>query len=545
MCPIFSKDKNKEKKDGWLLDEESKVHLGKVFKEYLDAEVQVLLFTAKGENEPYCAYARKLLRDLHRIDSRIDFEELGLDSEVAKKYGVERSPTLLVQPEIYALRFTGAPAGEEAQSFIQTLVMVSSRDSGLSEVSRKMLKALEEDRYIRVFVNPGCPYCPGQVLNAIKAAVERPDRVKAECIETGENQKMAEAYTVGSVPHTVYTKDFVTQGLEPEQVFMAQLLTPKPSKELIKPDDTGAAQRVDLVIVGAGPAGLTAGIYASRAGLTGIVLDASIAGGQVAVTPVVENYPGFSSIGGKELVASLLTQAREYLPVHEGEEVLDIKLGRDVEVYTSQAVYAARALMVATGATWKSLEIDGEERLLGRGISYCASCDGYLYKGRDALVVGGGNTALTDALHLKNLGVNVRIVHRRDSFRAEQRLQDAVAREWIPVLWNRTVDKLEGKERLTRVKLRDTVTEELEAVPVDALFLAIGIIPNTGIVAHLGVDTTSDGYIRTDGQGRTNLPRIYAAGDITGGVQQIVTAVSEGGVAAMSVFEDLSKKAEE
>lgn len=545
MCPIFSKDKKKEKKDGWLLDEESRIHLGKVFKEHLDAEVQVLLFTTKGENEPYCEYARKLLQDVHRIDPRIGFEELGLDSEAAKKYGVERSPTLLVQPGTYAIRFTGAPAGEEAQSFIQTLLLVSSKDSGLSDVSRETLKLLEEDRYIRVFVNPGCPYCPGQVLNAIRAAVERPDRVKAECIETGENQEMAEAYTVGSVPHTVYTKEFVTQGLEPEQIFMAQLLTLRPSKELISTGDTQGAQQVDLVIVGAGPAGLTAGIYASRAGLTGVVLDASIAGGQVAVTPVVENYPGFSTIGGKELVASLLAQAREYLPVHEGEEVLDVKLGRDVEVYTSQAVYTARALLVATGATWKALGIEGEERLLGRGISYCASCDGYLYKGKDVLVVGGGNTALTDVLHLKNLGVNVRIVHRRNSFRAEQRLQDAVAREQIPVLWNRIVDTLEGKEKLIRVLLRDTVTDELEAMPIDGLFLAIGITPNTGVVTHLGVDIMPDGYIRTDGQGRTNLPRIYAAGDVTGGVQQIVTAVSEGGVAAMSVFEDLSRKEKE
>ena len=541
MCPVFSKDKKKEKKDEWLLDEESRKHLGEVFKEHLDAEVRVLLFTAKGENEPYAEYARKLLRDVHRIDSRIGFEELGLDSEPAQKYGVDRSPTLLIQPETYAIRFTGAPAGEEAQSFIQTLVLVSAGDSGLSDVSRKMLKTLEEDRYIRVFVNPGCPYCPGQVLNAVRAAVECPDRVTAECIDTGENQEMAEAYTVGSVPHTVYTKDFVTRGLEPEPIFMAQLLTLKPSSELIPAGDSEKAQKVDLVIVGAGPAGLTAGIYASRAGLTGIVLDSSIAGGQLAVTPVVENYPGFSSIGGKELVAALLAQARAYLPVHEGEEVLDIKLGRTVEVYTSQAVYTTRALMVATGATWKALGIDGEERLLGRGISYCASCDGYLYKGKNVLIVGGGNTALTDALHLKNLGVNVRIVHRRDSFRAEQRLQDAVTREEIPVLWNRTVETLEGKEKLTGVILRDTVTNEVETLPVDGLFLAIGIIPNTGVVAHLGVGMRPDGYIRTDGQGRTNLPRIYAAGDVTGGVQQIVTAVSEGGVAAMSIFEDLSR----
>jgi thioredoxin reductase (NADPH) len=366
--------------------------------------------------------------------------------------------------------------------------------------------------------------------------------VAVECIETGENQDLVDAFHVGSVPHTVYGPELETKGLESEQVFVEQLVTLVPSAEVAGDDlSPGEEVVVDLVIVGGGPAGLAAGMYASRAGLSAVVLEGGIAGGQIAVTPVVENYPGYASIGGKELVAVLLDQARSYLPVQEGEEVVDVSLGRHVIVTSTKGRYTCKALLVATGATWKHLGLDGEERFLGRGISYCASCDGYLYKGKEVLVVGGGNTALTDALHLNNLGVHVRIVHRRDAFRAEKHLQDAVEREKIPVLWNKTVVGLRGREVLEEVDLEDTQTREIQTLKVPGVFLAIGVRPNTSLVAPLGIKVDDHGYILTDGQGRTSLPRIYAAGDVTGGVQQIVTAVSKGSVAAMSVFEDLGR----
>lgn len=538
MCPLFAKDKEKK----WLLDAPSREHLKDVFKEHLDKEVQILLFASEEENKPYGEFCRSLLHDLHRLDARISFEEYDLSSPEAKTHDVTRAPTLIVQPDQYSIRFTGAPAGEEAQTLIQTLLLVSAGRSGLDQNSRDMLAGLDEKRHVRIFVNPGCPYCPAQVLNGIKAAIERPHMVAVECIETGENQDLVDAFHVGSVPHTVYGPELETKGMESEQVFVEQLVTLVPSAEVAGDDlSPGEEVAVDLVIVGGGPAGLAAGMYASRAGLSAVVLEGGIAGGQIAVTPVVENYPGYASIGGKELVAVLLDQARSYLPVQEGEEVVDVSLGRHVIVTSTKGRYTCKALLVATGATWKHLGLDGEERFLGRGISYCASCDGYLYKGKEVLVVGGGNTALTDALHLNNLGVHVRIVHRRDAFRAEKHLQDAVEREKIPVLWNKTVVGLRGREVLEEVDLEDTQTREIQTLKVPGVFLAIGVRPNTSLVAPLGIKVDDHGYILTDGQGRTSLPRIYAAGDVTGGVQQIVTAVSKGSVAAMSVFEDLGR----
>nr|WP_281763280.1 FAD-dependent oxidoreductase [Pseudodesulfovibrio nedwellii] len=303
---------------------------------------------------------------------------------------------------------------------------------------------------------------------------------------------------------------------------------------------------VDLVIVGAGPAGLTAGIYAVRAGLKAVVLEKHIVGGQVALTPIVENYPGFVSVPGKQLMDIMSEHAREYLPVHEGESVDAIQMGNMKEgetiiVTTSRGVYSAKALILTTGATYRKLGAVGEDTYFGRGINYCASCDGYLYKGKSVAIIGGGNTALTDALHLKNLGVNVSIIHRGDTFRAQKPLQDSVNHEQIPILWNTIVEEIEGDgRRVNNLKIRNLMTRAVTDMPVDGAFVAIGQEASTGLAKSLGVKLKEDGFVKVESDMRTNLPRVYAAGDLTGGLQQIVTAIGEGSIAAMSAFEDIS-----
>ncbi len=181
----------------------------------------------------------------------------------------------------------------------------------------------------------------------------------------------------------------------------------------------------------------------------------------------------------------------------------------------------------------------GEGRLFGRGVSVCASCDGWAYKGKDVIMVGGGSTALTEALHLNNMDVNVTIVHRRDSFRAEKHLQNAVEKEGITVLWNTTVEEFIGDDQgLTSVKLRNVKDDTASELNVHGAFIAIGWDPNTSIPEEIGVTLDKWGYIKVDRTMRTNIPRIYACGDVIGGVQQIATAVGEGSTAALSVFED-------
>jgi thioredoxin reductase (NADPH) len=235
-------------------------------------------------------------------------------------------------------------------------------------------------------------------------------------------------------------------------------------------------------------------------------------------------------------------QAKHYVDVLTGQDVREIKVGRNLEVVTQDTLFVADAVIYAAGASWKKLGVPGENRLMSKGVSFCASCDGYVFKGKKVAVVGGGNTALTDALHLRNLGVDVFIIHRRDAFRAERHLVESVQRESIPVRWNTVVEEIGGGSMVESIRVRDTGTGVIEDIPVHGVFLAIGIVPNVDAVAHLGLALEAGGYLKVDRMGRTSIPRVYAAGDITGGVQQIVTAVSEGASAAMAVFEDLTRR---
>jgi len=420
--------------------------------------------------------------------------------------------------------------------------MASQEDSRLTKESRKKLDELSEKRHIRVFVTLSCPYCPGQVLNGFKAAIQRPDLISAECIDASEHLKLSEKFDVGAVPHTVINDQSISKGLEPEEQFIEEVI----SLEEVQLQDTyhdhdeTHETRVDLIIVGAGPAGLTAGIYGSRSGLDTIVVEKGNIGGQVAITPVVENWPGFKSIPGQELMEMITAQTKEYIPILENEPILEIKLGKDIEAITPKRVIIGKALILATGTTHRKLGALGEEELYGRGVSYCATCDGYLYKHKKVVVIGGGNTALTDALYLHNLGAKVTIVHRRDQFRAEAHLQDSVYREEIPIMWNSVVKKIIGSKHVDKVLVENKESKKQTSFDADAVFVSIGETPLNQLAMQLGLQLDDAGYVKVDRYGRSSIPRIYAAGDITGGVRQIVTAVGEGAASATSAFEDIS-----
>ncbi len=214
----------------------------------------------------------------------------------------------------------------------------------------------------------------------------------------------------------------------------------------------------DVIIVGAGPAGLSAGIYARRAGLEAIILERGVPGGQVLTSPNIENYPGFPEIPGMKLMEIMADHARKYIDIREGEEVLRVRSAEKYEISTTSGRYSTKAIILTTGSSHRKLEVPGEENLVGKGVSYCATCDGFFFKGREVIVVGGGNTALTDALYLHSIKAKVTIVHRRDSFRADRHLQDTVKGHKIPVLWNMVVDEILGKEEVSAVKLRNVKT---------------------------------------------------------------------------------------
>jgi thioredoxin reductase (NADPH) len=291
----------------------------------------------------------------------------------------------------------------------------------------------------------------------------------------------------------------------------------------------------DVIIIGGGPAGYTAAIYAARANLKPVVIEGFARGGQLMQTTDVENYPGFpKGVSGPDMMGDFREQAERFGSVLISEDVTRVDFSqRPFGVWVGDEEYRGEAVIIATGADAKWLEIDSETRLRGRGVSSCATCDGFFFRDKNMVVVGGGDTAMEEALFLSRIGSHVKIVHRRDEFRASQIMVDrALANENISVRWNAAVDEILGDDKVEGVRVRDTVTGETETLPADAVFVAIGHRPNTGLfVDQLELD--ADGYLVTDGT-RTNIEGVFACGDVQDRVyRQAVTAAGSGCMAAI------------
>jgi len=529
-----------------LIPDDVKKVISETFLNQMKDPVPIEVFTLAGINDKFNDAAVSLFKSLAGLSDKLKVSFHTIDDAQAQKRGVTRSPSVLIAPDKYRIRYTGAPLGEEGRSLLVAIMMASSGMTVLSEPAIKKLGELRDKRDIQVFVSPTCPYCPQQVLAAISAAVLRPDLVSADAIEIYENHDLAESLGSLSVPQTYINSIFTGAGLQPEPMFVETLLTLK-EPLVASTQISGEPVKKDLVIVGGGPAGLTAAIYATRAGLDCIVIEKSNLGGQVAITPVVENYPGFMRIGGKSLVDLIAQQAAQYSEVHVGEYVTEANRDSQdglIHLKTNHALYLAKALLIATGVSSRALGAEGAQRFYGRGVSYCATCDGYFFKdGKKVIVVGGGNTAVTDALYLHNLGAKVTLVHWRDALRAEARLQESLKQTGIPVLWNSEVKEIHGDKIVRSVKIEDKKAGTAVGMTVDGVFIAIGYIPNNDIAKQLGVDLDDMGYIKTDlATMRTSMPNVYAAGDITGSPKQIVVAVAQGSTAAMTAFEDIQAR---
>ncbi|MBE6510141.1 MAG: thioredoxin-disulfide reductase [Methanobrevibacter millerae] len=300
----------------------------------------------------------------------------------------------------------------------------------------------------------------------------------------------------------------------------------------------------DIIIIGAGPGGLTAGIYAGRQGTKNLILDRDLAGGIGREVPEMENYPGFESISGLKLIETMKNQAIKNCDLHENENVTEVVKTDDEYrfiVKTDKAEYKSKTIILATGSSHRHLNAEGEEEFKGKGVSYCATCDGFFFQGRDIIMVGGGNSALQEALYLKNLGANVTLVHRRDEFRAQKHLQNMIEKEGIGVIYNATVEEIKGNMLVESVVLKDTQTGELTEMHINGIFISVGYIPHTELATQLGVDLDESGHIIIDKDQKTNVDYVYAIGDVCVGLKQWVVACGEGAVAATTAFNEIKE----
>lgn len=300
----------------------------------------------------------------------------------------------------------------------------------------------------------------------------------------------------------------------------------------------------DIIIVGGGTAGLTAAIYGARAGMKVLVVEEMMPGGQIVTTPQVDNYPGLYKVSGTEYAMRLDEQARDL-----GAEIIyDTIVSADLksEPKTLQGdsnSYQGKAVILANGLKHRHLDCPGEEEFTGLGVSYCATCDGAMYRGKRVALVGGGNTALEDALFLSELCEKVYLIHRRDTFRAHQKTVDMVVKkENIEILYNSQVSVISGEGKVQEIQVKNTLTDCKQTLSVDGIFIAVGLVPTNNFCADQ-LTLSEEGYIVAGEDCHTNLPGVYAAGDLrTKTWRQLVTAAADGAVAGSEAAEWIRKK---
>lgn len=291
----------------------------------------------------------------------------------------------------------------------------------------------------------------------------------------------------------------------------------------------------DIIIIGAGPAGMTSAIYAKRAGYNPLVLEKNTYGGQIINSSEVANYPGIKKIDGYTFATKIYEQLKELEIEIKHEEVINIKkIDKTINVITNKNEYECKSVIIATGLTKRKLNIENEEKLIGKGISYCATCDGAFFKENDVAVVGGGNTALEDAIFLSNYCKHVYLINRTENFKAEKSLLDSFKQKNnTEIITSANIKKLVGKEELEKIEL-----DNGKILNISGLFIAIGQVPN----CNFDIIEKENGFIKSNEECTTNIPGIFVAGDIRNkSVRQIVTSVSDGAVAAINAVKYIEK----
>lgn len=292
----------------------------------------------------------------------------------------------------------------------------------------------------------------------------------------------------------------------------------------------------DIIIIGGGPSGLAAGLYAARRNLKTLILF-QVLGGQMSYAPSVENYPGLIPTPGIKLAEKMKKQAKKFGCGFKSDTVisLDIK-GETKKIKTTEKEYKTRAVIIATGSHYRKLEAEDEDKFIGKGVSYCAVCDGPLFKGKKIAVIGGSDTAVKSALYLSEIASETFLIHRRDQLRAEEANQKKLEKSKVNIIWNSVVDKIMGDKFVNKIIIKDVNTNETKELAIDGVFVEIGEVPTTEIMKAAGIEINEKNFIKVNDKFETNIAGVFAAGDVTGSFAQIVVAAAEGAEAATNAY---------
>lgn len=533
-----------------FITNETQEHIRKAFASLRDP-VRIVYFTSAHACGG-CADQRMLLDDVAALSDKLALEvrELAADAAVAARFGVDKVPATIVLGERdYGIRFFGFTGGYEFGSLLHAIVMVSTGRSGLDPAIEEIARAIRTPTHLEVMVTLTCPYCPAMVRLAHQLAFVN-DHVRADMIDAAEFPTLVARYDVQGVPRMVINGRPAFEGALPAEAAVLEILKEVEPGDYERIDAARRAARgqrkaveaapdriYDIVVVGAGPAGLSAALYAVRKGRQ-VALIGKHAGGQVNDTAAIENYLGMIHVGGREL-AERFRQHVEAYPVAERchTAAKEVRRASDLfEVVTEDGrTYRGRTVIYAGGKQYRTLGVPGEERFIGRGIAFCATCDAPLYRDKRVAVIGGGNSALTAVRDLRSFAREIHVVQNLPHLTADAVLVDEVKKmKNVTFHLGMQVREFFGGDRLTGVRLGSDDGRTMYDLAVDGVFLEIGLVPNSGPVRGL-VTLNDAGEVPIRRDQSTTVAGLFAAGDVTDEPEkQIIIAAGDGARAALA-----------
>ncbi|OPZ59724.1 MAG: Alkyl hydroperoxide reductase subunit F [Deltaproteobacteria bacterium ADurb.Bin510] len=519
------------------------------------APVRLIYFT----QEPafgYCREQQLLLSEVCDLGASLSLEVLDWQQAVEKagRFGIDKVPaTVVLGQKDHGLRFFGLTAGYEFSSLIEVILMVAGGHAGLSPEVEQMARFIDVPVRLEVMVTLNCPYCPSMVRSVMQLAYVN-DLIRAEMVEAGEFQILAQHYGVSGVPKTIINASpaqSFSGARSPAEAIMEILKLVKLEEyerlEAEARDRSGQRHVVairpdevyDVLIVGAGPAALSAAVYAARKNLKVAIIGDHL-GGQVTNTAIIENWPGLPTVGGQDLALMFRSHAERYAIAQLLRTSVEL-VSKENDLFKARTsageVYQARTVIFAAGKEYRRLGVEGEERFLGQGIGFCATCDAPLYKDRRVAVIGGANSAFTAARDLLPFASEIHLIYRGQNFRADPQLVEDVSRvEKVKLHTGLNVAAFLGEGRLRGLKLVDAAGDAQGELAVDGVFLEIGLEPNSAAVRDL-VRLNAAGEVPVGRDQATDVAGLFAAGDVTDEPdKQIIIAAAAGAKAALSAY---------